>query len=226
MLSSLNPMSERGRGHRPAITAVWYVLGAALGGLVLGLGCAVAAIGVDRFDLPRAAAFAVAAGAAIVGVYSDSRFGRSLPDHPRQVDETWMVRYRRWIYASGYGVQIGTGFATYIMTAAVYLTAVLAVLTGPAGAVVVGLAFGVVRGLAITVTAGATTPDRLRALLRRVELLAPASVAVLVAVQGAVAVTAAYAAGGSVGALAVLVAVAAPAIIAPVAARRRGLVRA
>ena len=49
--------------------------------------------------------------------------------HRYSVDERWLVKYRRWIYAGGYGVQIGTGFATYVMTAGVYLLLVLAGLT-------------------------------------------------------------------------------------------------
>jgi MFS family permease len=216
MLSSLNPMSERARGHRFGLTATWYVLGGALGGLALGGVCALAAGGLHAAHLSRTVAFAAAAAAAVIGAWSDSPLGRSLPDHPRQVDETWMGRYRRWIYAAGYGVQIGTGFATYIMTAAVYGTAVLAVLAGPRDAVIIGLTFGLVRGLAILVTVRATDPDRLRGLLRRVDLAAPASVAVLIAVQAAVASAAAAVAGGPIVAAAVLVVAGVPLL-----ARRR-----
>ena len=43
MLSSLNPVSERARGHRFWVTAAWYIAGAVLGGAVLGGGCALAA---------------------------------------------------------------------------------------------------------------------------------------------------------------------------------------
>ncbi len=36
MLSTITPVSERGRGHRYRATAAWFVLGAALGGATLG----------------------------------------------------------------------------------------------------------------------------------------------------------------------------------------------
>ena len=42
MLSTLNPVSERGRGHRYPLTAAWFLVGALTGGALLG---AVAAAG-------------------------------------------------------------------------------------------------------------------------------------------------------------------------------------
>jgi hypothetical protein len=116
----------------------------------------------------------------------------ALPDNPRQVDERWLVAYRRWIYAGGFGVQIGTGFATYIMTAAVYLTALLAAVNGSAiTAVWVGVEFGAVRGLAILLVAPVGTVDRLRAVLALVDALDAVSLRIAAATSagvGAVAV--------------------------------------
>ena len=43
MLSTITPIGERGRGNRFGRTAVWFILGATLGGAVLGLGAAVLA---------------------------------------------------------------------------------------------------------------------------------------------------------------------------------------
>lgn len=222
MLSSLNPVSETARGNRFWATALWYVAGAVLGGGLLGLGFAVAATGYARLHASSAVTWTVVLVAALVAVASDSRvFGRALPDHPRQVDERWLVKYRRWIYASGYGVQIGAGFATYIMTAAVYLVALLAVVTGsfPA-ALAVGLVFGAVRGLTIGVAAGARSPDRLRTAHRRIAALAAPSLWVCVALCGAVAATAGWLVAGWVLAAPVVVAVAAVAV-ASVAVRPR-----
>lgn len=200
MLTSLNPVSEASRGNRFWLTAIWYVGGALVGGGLLGAGCAVAAFGYGRLHASSAATWAVVLIGALVAVASDTAvFGRSLPDHPRQVDERWLGRYRRWIYAGGYGVQIGAGFATYIMTAAVYLVAALAVLTGsPAQALVVGVVFGAVRGLTILVAAPARTPERLRTAHRRIAGLAAASLWACVAVCAAVAVLAGFAVAGPV----------------------------
>jgi hypothetical protein len=216
MLSSLNPVSERARGNRFWLTAVWYVAGAVVGGMALGVACASAAFGIGRLHLGTTVIWAFALAAALVAVASDTGvLGRSLPDHPRQVDERWLVRYRRWIYAGGYGVQIGTGFATYIMTAAVYLTVVLAVLSAsPGQAFAVCVVFGAVRGLTILVAAAARTPEQLRATHLRLAALDGASLVAATVACAAAAVVAGYALGGGGVALAVLAACAAAVTLA------------
>lgn len=208
MLSSLNPVSESARGNRFWLTAMWYFAGAVVGGAVLGAGCAVAAFGVGRLGLSASVVWTVVAVAAVIAFASDTRlFARSLPDHPRQVDERWLVRYRRWIYASGYGVQIGTGFATYIMTAAVYLVAVLAALTGSVrSAFLIGVTFGAARGLTILIAAFGRTPARLRAVHVRLAGLAGASLGLAIALEIAVVAVAAWPLGGPVVSGVVLVA--------------------
>jgi hypothetical protein len=119
------------------------------------------------------------------------------------VDERWLVRYRRWIYAGGFGVQIGTGFATYIMTAAVYLTVVLAVLAGsPWQAFAVCVVFGLARGLTILCAAAARTPERLRGMHHRLAALDGASLLAATAACVVAAVVAGYLLGGGRAAIA------------------------
>jgi hypothetical protein len=194
-------VSERARGHRFWHTACWYVTGAIAGGAALGAGAALAAFGVGRASPGHGVLWGLVLAFALVTVGSDTRVvGRSLPEHPRQVDERWLVKYRRWIYAAGYGFQIGAGFATYIMTAAVYLTVALAILSGsPLTAFAVCVAFGAVRGLTVLVSAFATSPERLRAAHRRLAALAGPSLNVAVAVQTAVAIVAGGALAGAIG---------------------------
>jgi MFS family permease len=198
MLSSLNPVSERSRGHRFWVTALWYVAGATAGGAALGGVLAAAAFGFGALGLPATVLWTLALAAAAAAVASDLRLGGwSLPVHPRQVDERWLTSYRRWIYAGGYGVQIGTGFATYIMSAAVYLTAVLAALTGrPGVALLGGLVFGFVRGLGIALAATARDPERLRTLLARVDAAAAPSVLLAALAQAGIATAAAWVVAG------------------------------
>jgi hypothetical protein len=223
MLSTLNPVSERARGHRFWATACWYVVGAVLGGGLLGVGSAILAFGFGALDAPSSVAWSLALVGAMVAVASDARVGGwSLPLHPRQVDERWVDLYRRWLYASGYGVQIGTGFATYIMTAGVYLVALLAALTGsPAQALAGGVAFGLVRGLCILVAAQAQTPDLLRLVIRRVDRWADASAVVAAAACAAVGAVAAAQASGLVTALGVALALSAVLTISARAATSR-----
>ena len=175
MLSTITPFGERGRGHRYAATCTWFVLGATAGGLVLGAVAAGLAVLVAASGASGLAVGEVGLVAALVAAVSDAGLaGARLPVHFRQVNERWLDAYRPWVYGSGFGFQIGCGLATYITTAAVYLTVVLAALTAdPAVALVVGTAFGLVRGLAVTLTRHVRTPMELRAFHLRFAGLLP-----------------------------------------------------
>ena len=208
MLSSITPFSERARGYRYGTTCAWFVAGSTVGGAVLGGVAALGALAVSPLVGGGLAPWLLAVGVvvALVCAASDAGIGPvRLPTLPRQVDEAWLGTYRRWIYAAGFGVQIGAGFTTYVMTAANYLVVALAVLAGsPGWALATGLVFGVTRGLVVTVGAWATTPARLRDLHRTLERWAATSLRVMVGLQAAVAVALAAVAGGPVWAAAVL----------------------
>lgn len=203
MVSAINPLAERGRGYRYWLTVLWFVLGAVLGGALLG--AAVALLAWPAGALPTLMAALLGGLGCLVAIASDCRVGGfRLPIHPRQVNEHWLIRYRRWIYAAGFGFQIGTGFATYIMTAATYLVVVLAVLTGsPAWALTAGLVFGLVRGAAVLLSSRCRTPESLRALHQALARFEPASRQVVLAIEVAGAVT--------------LAAIVRPGLLAPVA---------
>jgi len=218
MVSALNPMAERGRGNRYWLTAGWYLLGAVAGGALLGAGCAALATGVSAFAPGLTGRALLATAAALVCWLSDGPVsGWRLPTHPRQVNERWIGRYRRWIYAGGFGVQIGTGFATYVMSAAVYLTVALAALTGDARlAFAAGIVFGTVRGLGVLCGRSVRTPERLRAVLGRIDARGELSLSACVGTEVAVAALAAWRLGGpvvgaAVGAALIAVTVAGPA---------------
>jgi hypothetical protein len=193
MLSTITPLAEQGRGHRYRSTAVWFVLGAVLGGATLGALAAVGAALVSLLGVPTSVALGISAVLAVVTASSDLRvLGWHLPIHPRQVNELWLGRFRSWVYGAGFGWQIGFGFATYIMTGAVYLTVAMAVLTGqPVVAFAVCVAFGLVRGLAILLGATITSPERLMAFHRRFDSLAEPVRRAVIGVQFAVAAIAA-----------------------------------
>lgn len=212
MVSAINPLAERGRGNRYWLTTCWFVLGAVLGGLLLGLAAAVPAWLVSTLPggLVARSGLLGAAGALVALAADRQLAGFHLPLHPRQVNERWLTQYRRWLYSAGFGFQIGTGFATYIMTAATYLVVLLAVLTGsPAAAVLIGSAFGLVRGSAVLLSARCRTPDALRMLHRRLASWAATSLRVVMAVESAAAIALAGRAAGMVGAGVALLAAAA-----------------
>jgi hypothetical protein len=203
MLSTITPFGERGRGHRYAATCAWFVVGATAGGLALGALSAGLAALVGVAGASTVTVGVVALVATLVAMVSDTGMATArLPVHSRQVNERWLDAYRPWVYGAGFGFQIGCGLATYITTAAVYLTVVLAALTAsPVAALAVGTAFGVVRGLAVTLTRHVTTPAALLAFHQRFAALRPwadrtvlasltASAVVLAVALGPVPVTA------------------------------------
>ncbi|HEX2577745.1 MAG TPA: hypothetical protein VHK88_15435 [Aquihabitans sp.] len=185
MLSSITPMTEAGRGNRFDITAAWFVVGAVVGGLTLGAVAAGVAAGIAALDLGVDARYGIAALVATATAAVDlGVLGIELPIFKRQVDDAWLRRYRSWAYGAGFGWQIGVGVATYIMTAGVFLTVALAVLSAsPAQALAIGLTFGLVRGSAVYLGRSATTPAALGRVHERLDAAGPTARAAAAAVQ-------------------------------------------
>lgn len=211
MLSTITPVTEATRQRTYGVTVAWFLAGALLGGLLFGVvGASLAVVG-GALDLSTDAALGTAGILALAGAAFDARVGGiTLPGHGRQVNETWLTRFRSWVYGGGFGFQIGTGLATYIVTSTVYLTLLVTGLTAsPATAVAIGLVFGGVRGLAIFLGTHITTMERLTSFHRRFEAAREPSRRTTIGVQ---IVLAAVAAGLAWGALAV-VAVALAAVV-------------
>ncbi|MEX2251585.1 MAG: hypothetical protein WD895_05885 [Acidimicrobiia bacterium] len=189
MLSTITPVTEQGRGRRYAATVPWYLLGALAGGATLGGVAALVSIPVGAADIPEMTVFAIIGLFGVVSIFSDLGVkGFRLPRHRRQVDRLWLDHYRSWVYGTGFGWQIGVGLATYIVTTAVYLTLLIAILTGsPIRALTIGLVFGTVRGLAIFLGVRASTIERLHALHRGLTRLEPSSRAAMFTIQATVA---------------------------------------
>lgn len=171
MLSTLTPLARRGRGQSYPATAAWFIAGSLSGGACTG--SLLGGLATLTSSLSPKLTVAGAAAAAIVAAASDARLGGvALPFHRRQVNERWLDRFRPWVFGSGFGWQIGTGFATYITTAGLYLMAVLAVLSGnPLSAAGAGLTFGAVRGLAVLAGRSITDTAGLVAFHRRFDAI-------------------------------------------------------
>jgi hypothetical protein len=178
MLSTITPLGERARGHRYAWTASWYVAGAVVGGAVLGVGMLGAAVLVRALPGVEPAALAALGLATTVCLAADAGLGGlRLPDVPRQLNERWVDRMRPWAYASGFGVQVGVGVATYVMTFGIYALVAAGVFdAAPLDAFGLGVVFGTCRGLSIFIGARAGTPEQLRTLHRRLQAAAPWSI--------------------------------------------------
>lgn len=203
MLSTITPMAERSRGRNWWATATWFLLGALLGGATLGLAAAALAALVGTAAATTTTLLALGAGAAVVAVALDLGVaGTTMPHHRRQVNEQWLDQFRSWVYGVGFGWQIGTGYATYIMTAAVYLTVALAALTGsPLTAFGICVLFGAVRGLAIFLGVRLDEPVKVALFHFRFEEIGPIVRRVVIGVQVAVALALAAGAFELTGAL-------------------------
>ena len=143
--------------------------------------------------------------AALITVASDLGVGGfRLPANPRQVERTWLDRYRSWIYGLGFGWQLGVGVATYVMSSSIYLMVVTAAATGePLLAMTIVTLFGFLRGLAVLPAFRVRTPADLGRLHRVIERFRPLSRTIAVVTQIGVLAAAATALGGTLSGLAV-----------------------
>jgi hypothetical protein len=100
--------------------------------------------------LSTVAATAVAGAIALSAALAEARGAAVSPQIRRQVPEHWRRRLPLPFAAWLYGVLLGLGFTTYVLTFAVWALAALVFAVGdPATGVAVGLAFGVGRALPI-----------------------------------------------------------------------------
>ncbi len=168
MLASITPLGERGRGRRWGVSAPAYVVGSAIGGLLVG-GLAGTVGWLLRPVLGTGpAVLLVLTAAAVLAVVVDVRLsGRRVPGPRRQVNEDWLEYYREWVYGGGFGLQLGMGVMTQVPTAGIWLMLLAGALTGsPVLGGLVGLVFGVVRALPLLATRGVTNAAALQRLHR------------------------------------------------------------
>ncbi len=166
MLASITPLGERARDHRWPLTAAIYIFGAAVGGAAVGTATSVLGM-LILGSMPSQARLALVAAALTVGLAWEL-LRRGLPGPRRQVDERWLDRYRRWIYAGGYGVQLGAGVFTIIVSSSVYVIWVASFASGrPTAGALIGAGAGAMRGATVLAAARVVTPARLLAFHKR-----------------------------------------------------------
>ena len=208
MISAINPFTERSRGNRYWLTATWFIAGAVVGGAVLGGLAAIGAMLWSPFAGFGRLAAGLAVGCCLTALVSDSsmfslRAYRVI--HGRSTS-CGSAAIAAGCTRPDSELQIGTGFATYIMTAAVYLTVALAVLSGsPMLALLVGLTFGLVRGSAVLLSSRARQPAELRRLHERLDRFAPLSLHAAMLVEASAALVFGFVAFGWAGLLVVAI---------------------
>lgn len=168
MLSSIHPLGERARSNRWSLTLGAFAVGSIAAGGVLGL--TAATLG-RLVGLPRTSMVLPIAVIALAGIAD--LLGVSVPTPHRQVNERWIGTYRGWVYGLGFGVQLGAGFATYVVSWALpALMFVLAWIGDPTAGAVVGALFGAGRSIPLAAAGWIDRPDRLATFHRAVASLA------------------------------------------------------
>ena len=151
MVDTLGPQGYAGRLRTSLLACATFAGGALAGGVATfgGLALLGRALGAGG-----AAAIAVAAAVALAAAAGEARGARIVPQVRRQVPESWRRVLPLPLAAGLYGVLLGLGFTTFILSFAVWALAGVSVSLGdPALGLLVGLGFGVGRTLPVVILA-------------------------------------------------------------------------
>jgi hypothetical protein len=154
--------------------------------------CATFALAGSALGAGGPAAVGAAAVIAVAAAAAEVRGLRIAPQIRRQVPEAWRRVLPVPLAAAGYGVLLGLGFTTFVLSFAVWALAGASIALGdPALGIAIGLAFGAGRSLPVIVLAPFAGTDRGGAItaamcerpaillgLRRVDAIALAACAV------------------------------------------------
>ena len=149
-LSMVDTLAPGGyaRSLRTSLTAcATFALGALAGGAVTfgGLALVGAALGAGG-----PAAVGAAAVIAVAAAAAEARGLRIVPQVRRQVPEAWRRVLPVPLAAAGYGVLLGLGFTTFVLSFAVWALAGTSIALGdPALGLAIGVAFGAGRALPV-----------------------------------------------------------------------------
>ena len=158
MVETLAPAGYAGRLRTTLVACLTFTLGALAGGVLTFGG--LAALG-EALGAGGTGAAAVAAAIAVVAAVGEARGLRIVPQVRRQVPESWRRVLPVPLAAGLYGVLLGLGFTTFILTFAVWALAAVSVALGdPALGAVLGLAFGAGRALPVIALAPIAGGDR------------------------------------------------------------------
>jgi sulfite exporter TauE/SafE len=164
MLGSITPLGQRGRGGSWGSAVAVYIVASTVGGLLLGL--ALGALGGATWNSTPGDGLLRIYGIALVtaaGVVAESVWGiHGLPSFRRQVNENWLVRYRSWVWATGFGSQLGLGVVTIVTTSAIYAAWWSAFVSASAlHGSMIGAAFGLSRSVVSMAVFRVDRPQRI-----------------------------------------------------------------
>ena len=155
MVETIAPRAV-GRVRATVVAALAFGAGALAGGIATFGGLALAG---ERLGTGGALAAALAAAGLLAAAAGDAAGRRIVPQVRRQVPESWRRVLPVPLAAGLYGVLLGLGFTTFVLSFATYALALACLALGdPAAGLAVGIAFGV--GRAVPVIALAPLLDR------------------------------------------------------------------
>jgi hypothetical protein len=148
MVETLAPAGYAGRLRTALVACATFTLGALAGGVLTFGGLALLG------DAVGAGAPAVAAVLALAAAAGEARGARIVPQVRRQVPEAWRRVMPLPLAAGLYGVLLGLGFTTFILSFAVWALAGISVALGdPPLGLAIGLGFGAGRALPVVAMA-------------------------------------------------------------------------
>jgi hypothetical protein len=170
MVETITPVVHGGRGRWLGALAL-HTAGAGLTAAAFGavLGALGGALGAP---FGRAGLVVLAALAAAYAATELTRVRIPVPQFRRQVPDWWRTFFGRPVAAALYGAGLGIGFATYLAHGTLLVVAAAAFASGRPGLGALLMApFGLARGLSAATAWDATSPERGRALVDRLEAI-------------------------------------------------------
>jgi hypothetical protein len=159
MIETIGPTGHSGGRATTLSACVTFTIGALVGG-VLTFGV-LSVLGEAVHGAGQELAYVVAAVIALVAAVAELRGVPILPQLRRQLPEHWRRLMPMPIAAGLYGVLLGLGFTTFVLTFGVFALAGIVFAVGePAIGIAVGLAFGIGRALPIALVAPVADRER------------------------------------------------------------------
>ncbi|CAN5783480.1 hypothetical protein BH23ACT4_BH23ACT4_05540 [soil metagenome] len=161
--AQIHPLGERSRGNVWGVTMAAFTVGSMAAGAALS--SLLGLVGGALFDFGDSALWIVGGLALTAGALDLSPLKPWTPR--RQVNENWIGRYRGWVYGTGFGMQLGVGFAVFVMSWGYWAMLAIAFVSGSAAiGALLGATFGVGRGLLLLLSRRSTTTERLHSFHR------------------------------------------------------------
>jgi hypothetical protein len=152
MIETIGPRGHAGGRPTTLAACATFTLGALVGGVATFGSLALFGSRLDAGG--HSLSYAVAAVVATAAAIAEIRGVRIVPQLRRQLPEHWRRLMPMPIAAGLYGVLLGLGFTTFVLSFGVFaLAGIVLALGDPGVGVAVGLAFGIGRAVPIAITA-------------------------------------------------------------------------